>query len=63
VLPIRATRAAVVRDCLLKKVFGYKEDDLTGEWNKQHDFELHEFYSSPHHHPHFYSVNQPRLGG
>jgi hypothetical protein len=51
--PIRTTRAAVVRDCLLRKVFGYKEGDLTVEWSKQHDFELREFYSCPPpHHPH-----------
>ena len=45
--PIRTKRAAVVRDCLLRKVFGYKEGDLRVEWSKQHDFELREFYSFP----------------
>jgi len=33
---------------LLRKVFGSKEGDLTGEWRKQHNFELHELYFSLH---------------
>ena len=32
---------------LLRKIFGAKRDEITGEWRKLHNAELHAFYSSP----------------
>jgi len=57
---MRATWAANVRDCLLRKVFGYKEGVLTGEWSKTAWFWTSwiSFLSPPHHHPHSYSGDQ-----
>ena len=31
---------------VLRKVFGAKRDEITGEWRKLHNAELHVFYSS-----------------
>jgi hypothetical protein len=32
---------------VLKSIFGPKKDDVTGEWRKLHNKELHDFYSFP----------------
>ncbi|KAJ4451561.1 hypothetical protein ANN_03030 [Periplaneta americana] len=32
---------------MLRKIFGAKRDEVTGEWRKLHDTELHALYSSP----------------
>jgi hypothetical protein len=32
---------------VLRRIFGSKSDEVTGEWSKLHDEELHSFYSSP----------------
>jgi hypothetical protein len=32
---------------LLRRIFGLKEDEVTGEWRKLHNKELHDLYSSP----------------
>ncbi|KAJ4438920.1 hypothetical protein ANN_14874 [Periplaneta americana] len=32
---------------VLRKIFGAKRDEVTGEWRKLHNAELHAFYSSP----------------
>ncbi|KAJ4437379.1 hypothetical protein ANN_17522 [Periplaneta americana] len=32
---------------ILKKIFGAKRDEVTGEWRKLHNAELHALYSSP----------------
>jgi hypothetical protein len=32
---------------VLRRVFGPKRDDITGEWRKLHNGELHNLYSSP----------------
>jgi hypothetical protein len=32
---------------VLRGVFGPKRDEVTGEWRKLHDGELHNLYSSP----------------
>ncbi|KAJ4431680.1 hypothetical protein ANN_20282 [Periplaneta americana] len=32
---------------MLRKIFGAKRDEVTGEWRKSHNTELHAFYSSP----------------
>jgi hypothetical protein len=31
----------------LRKIFGPKRDEVTGEWRKLHNEELHDLYSSP----------------
>ena len=32
---------------VLRKLFGAKRDEITGEWRKLHNAELHALYSSP----------------
>jgi hypothetical protein len=32
---------------VLKKIFGLKRDEVTGEWRKLHNKELRDLYSSP----------------
>ena len=32
---------------VLRKIFGAKRDEITGEWRKLHNFKLHALYSSP----------------
>jgi hypothetical protein len=32
---------------VLSRIFGLKRDEVTGEWRKLHDKELHDLYSSP----------------
>jgi hypothetical protein len=32
-------------DRVLRKIFGPKRDDVTGEWRKLHNEELHNLYS------------------
>jgi hypothetical protein len=32
---------------LLRRIFGPKRDEVTGEWRKMHSGELHNLYSSP----------------
>jgi hypothetical protein len=32
---------------VLKRIFGPKRDEVTGEWRKLHSGELHNFYLSP----------------
>jgi hypothetical protein len=32
---------------VLKRIFGQKRDELTGDWRKLHNEELHNLYSSP----------------
>jgi hypothetical protein len=32
---------------VLRKIFGPKRDEVTGEWRKLHKKELHDLYSSP----------------
>jgi hypothetical protein len=32
---------------VLRRIFGSKNDDVTGEWRKLHDKELNDMYSSP----------------
>jgi hypothetical protein len=31
----------------LRRIFGRKRDEVTGDWRKQHNEELHNLYSSP----------------
>jgi hypothetical protein len=32
---------------VLRRIFGPRRDELTGEWRKLHNEELHDLYSSP----------------
>jgi hypothetical protein len=32
---------------VLRRIFGPKRDEVTGEWRKLHNGELHDLYSSP----------------
>ncbi|KAJ4431757.1 hypothetical protein ANN_20362, partial [Periplaneta americana] len=40
-------RLRVLENKVLKKIFGAKRDEVTGEWRKLHNAELHALYSSP----------------
>jgi hypothetical protein len=33
---------------VLRRIFVQKRDEVTGEWRKLHNKELHDLYSSPH---------------
>jgi hypothetical protein len=37
----------VFENRVLKRIFGPKRDEVTGEWRKLHNEELHNLYSSP----------------
>jgi hypothetical protein len=37
----------VFENRVLRRIFGPKRDEVTGEWRKLHNEELHDFYSSP----------------
>jgi hypothetical protein len=32
---------------VLRRIFGPKRDEVTGEWRKLHNMEFHDLYSSP----------------
>jgi hypothetical protein len=40
-------RLSVFENKLLRRIFGTKNDELTGEWRKLHNEELNDLYSSP----------------
>jgi hypothetical protein len=40
-------RLRVFENGVLRRVFGPKRDDVTGEWRKLHNEELNDLYSSP----------------
>ena len=40
-------RLRVFENKVLRKIFGGKRDEITGEWRKLHNTELHALYSSP----------------
>jgi hypothetical protein len=40
-------RLGVFENRVLRRIFGPKWDDVTGEWRKLHNGELHNLYSSP----------------
>ncbi|KAJ4438990.1 hypothetical protein ANN_14945 [Periplaneta americana] len=40
-------RLRVFENTVLRKIFGAKRDEVTGEWRKLHNAELHALYSSP----------------
>jgi hypothetical protein len=37
----------VFENRVLRRIFGPKRDEVTGEWRKLHNKELHGLYSSP----------------
>jgi hypothetical protein len=37
----------VFENRVLRKIFGLKRDEVTGEWRKMHNEELRDLYSSP----------------
>jgi hypothetical protein len=37
----------VFENRVLKRIFGPKRDEMTGDWRKLHNEELHNLYSSP----------------
>jgi hypothetical protein len=40
-------RLRVVENRVLRRIFGPKRDEVTGEWRKLHNENLHNLYSSP----------------
>jgi hypothetical protein len=40
-------RLGVFENSVLGRIFGPKRDEVTGEWRKLHNEELHDLYSSP----------------
>ena len=40
-------RLMMFENKVLRKIFGAKRDEITGEWRKLHNAELHALYSSP----------------
>jgi hypothetical protein len=40
-------RLRVFENRVLRRIFGPKRDEITGEWRKLHNGELHNLYSSP----------------
>jgi hypothetical protein len=40
-------RLGVFENRLLRRIFGSKRDEVTGEWRKLHNKELHDLYSLP----------------
>jgi hypothetical protein len=37
----------VFENMMLRRIFGPKRDEVTGDWRKLHNEELHNLYSSP----------------
>jgi hypothetical protein len=40
-------RLRVFENRVLRRIFGTKNDEVTGEWRKLHNEELNDLYSSP----------------
>jgi hypothetical protein len=40
-------RLRIFGNRVLRRIFGTKRDELTGDWRKLHNEELHSLYSSP----------------
>jgi hypothetical protein len=48
VLTLReAQRLRVLENWVLRRIFGPKRDEATGEWRRLHNEELNDLYSSP----------------
>jgi hypothetical protein len=37
----------MIENRVVRRIFGPKRDEVTGEWKKWHNKELHDLYSSP----------------
>jgi hypothetical protein len=46
-LTLREEHRLRVFERVLRRIFGPKRDEVTGEWRKLHNEELHNLYSSP----------------
>jgi hypothetical protein len=44
---VRNYRLRVSENRVLRRIFGPKRDEVTGEWRKLHNKELHDLYYSP----------------
>jgi hypothetical protein len=42
-----AHRLRVFENRVLRRIFGPKRDEVTGEWSRLHNEELNDLYSSP----------------
>jgi hypothetical protein len=47
VTPRKEHRLRVFENRVLRRIFGPKRGEVTGEWRKLHSEELHNLYSSP----------------
>jgi hypothetical protein len=45
--PREEHRLRVFENRVLRRIFGPKRNEVTGEWKKLHNEELHNLYSSP----------------
>jgi hypothetical protein len=41
------SKGRVFENRVLRRIFGPKRDEVSGEWRKLHNKELHDLYSSP----------------
>jgi hypothetical protein len=46
VKPMEEHRLMVIENRVIRRIFGPKRDEVTGEWRKLHNEEFHIFYSS-----------------
>jgi hypothetical protein len=46
-LTLKEHRLRVFENSVLRRIFGLKRDEVTGEWRKLHNEELRDLYSSP----------------
>jgi hypothetical protein len=44
---VRRTQLEVFANRVLRRIFDPKKDEVTGDWRKLHNEELHNLYSSP----------------
>ena len=44
---IKTSRAAVVENMVLRRIFGPRRDEVMGEWRRLHNEDLNDLYSSP----------------
>jgi hypothetical protein len=40
-------RLRMFENMVLRRIFGHKRDEVTGEWRKLHNEELNDLYSTP----------------